>query len=156
MVDYSAERVLGSDEKKKEEKKDEEQPVQTRRSSRVIKPPMTFLDEANAKIESKQVAVVKGGGQVLPMEEEGGKYTHFVCSAIVLLLSHLTFSLSLFKGLPMDMERKNKVFWTEEMDNKLRKLEAVTPKKPGGGGYTNWKKIAKDIPGKSAKECKLR
>ena len=55
MVDYSAERVSGhvveKEEDKPEAEKDEEQPIQIRSSGRARKPPMTFLDEAKAKME---------------------------------------------------------------------------------------------------------
>lgn len=86
VVDYSAEKVIGSNEKKEEEvEKDEEQPIQTRSSSRVSKPPTTFLDEANAKIESKQTAV---GGEV-----EEGKYTFCLC-----IVHYSSIPLSLYSS----------------------------------------------------------
>ena len=97
------------------------------------------------------------------MEEEGGKYTHFVCSAIVLLLSHLTFFHSLFKGLPI-MEIFNGINWNKDLDNQLCRLEAITAKHSGGEGSgsgnnngTDWVTISKGVPGnKSPKECRVR
>jgi len=58
-IDYSSDPSLGSAEPKgaaqKKTEKDEEPPTtQTRSSSRARKSPVTFLDEANAKLEPKK------------------------------------------------------------------------------------------------------
>lgn len=143
--------------KKKEAEKNEEQPAQNRRSDRLRK-----QKDTKAKIESKQVAVVKGGGKGLPKKEEGGKYTFcFSVHVLVLFLSHHTFFLSLFKGLPMDVQGVNNPYWTNAMDDILCQRVATTAKHSGGKQYvsegqTDWDTIAEGIPGTSGLDCKRR